>query len=289
MKNKQNLLELIETKKGELSKGQKRIAEYISKNYDKAAYMTASKLGKLVGVSESTVVRFAIEMGFEGYPEMQRSLQGLIRMRLTSVQRVDITNSRIGDGDILDKVLLSDAEKIRATIDSIDRDAFNAAVDAVIQAKNIYIVGVRSSSMLAGFLDYHFQMVFDNVRFIRTASGSEMFEQIINVGKGDVLIAVSFPRYSKRVINAVDYAHDAGADVVAVTDSAGSPIASRADQLLTASSDMASFVDSLVAPLSVINAMIVAVSRKRPDEVRRRLEKLEKIWDEYDVYEKTES
>lgn len=284
-----NLLVLMEERMSEFSKGQKRIARYILDHYDKAAYMTASRLGSIVEVSESTVVRFAIEVGFDGYPEMQRALQELIRTRLTAVQRVDVTNSLIGDDDVLDKVLGSDADKIRRTLDEIDRASFAEAVDKIVSARSIYIIGVRSSSTLAGFLNFNFRMILDNVKFVQTTSGSEMFEQIMNIGPEDVLIAISFPRYSKRIINAVEYASGAGADVISITDSPQSPIAAGANQLLLARSDMVSFVDSLVAPLSIINAIIVAVARKKPNEVRERLEKLEQIWDEYDVYDKTQS
>ncbi len=283
---KRNLIAMIEEGMHTFSKGQKRIANYILEHYDKAAYMTASKLGTLVGVSESTVVRFAIELGFEGYPEMQKSLQELIRMKLTSVQRVEVTNSLIGEGDVLEKILMSDAEKIRRTLEEVDREAFEAAVDKIVAADKIYIIGVRSSSSLAGFLNFNFRMIFDNVKFVQTTSGSEMFEQIMSIGPNDVMIAISFPRYSKRIVNAVEYAHNAGADVISLTDSHQSPIAGVADQLLLARSDLVSFVDSLVAPLSIINAIIVAVSRKKMDDIRVRFEKLEKIWDEYEVYDK---
>lgn len=278
----------MEERMPEFSKGQKRIARYILDHYDKAAYMTASRLGSIVEVSESTVVRFAIEVGFDGYPEMQRALQELIRTRLTAVQRVDVTNNLIGDEDVLDKVLGADSEKIRRTLDEIDRKSFNDAVDKIAGAGSIYIIGVRSSSTLAGFLNFNLRMILDNVKLVGTSSGSEIFEQIMNIGRGDVLIAISFPRYSKRLINAVEYAQSAGADVISITDSRQSPIAAGANQLLLARSDMVSFVDSLVAPLSIINAVIVAVARKKPDEVRERLEKLEHIWDEYDVYDKTQ-
>lgn len=283
-----NLLVQMEERMPEFSKGQKRIARYILDHYDKAAYMTASRLGSIVEVSESTVVRFAIEVGFDGYPEMQRALQELIRTRLTAVQRVDVTNNLIGDDDVLDKVLGSDSEKIRRTLDEIDRKSFNDAVDKIAGAGSVYIIGVRSSSTLAGFLNFNLRMILDNVKLVGTSSGSEIFEQIMNIGRGDVLIAISFPRYSKRIINAVEYAQSAGADVISITDSRQSPIAAGANQLLLARSDMVSFVDSLVAPLSIINAVIVAVARKKPDEVREHLEKLEHIWDEYDVYDKTQ-
>ena len=277
---------LIQTRMPEFSKGQKQIANYILAHYEKAAYLTASKLGGLVGVSESTVVRFAIELGFDGYPEFQRALQELIRTKLTSFQRIEVTNNLIGDADVLNKILLSDADKIRHTLETIDREAFNRAVDKIIGARHIYIIGVRAASSLAAFLSQNFQMIFDNVHFVQTTSGSEMFERIMRVGEGDVMIAISFPRYSKRTIDAVEYARGCGADVVAITDSVLSPIAQYANELLTAQSDMASFVDSLVAPLSVINALIVAVSKKKQDELDILFRRLERVWDEYDVYDK---
>ena len=284
-----DLLKTIENKMPEFSKGQRLIATYILECYDKAAYLTAARLGALVGVSESTVVRFAIELGYNGYPDFQHSLQEIIRNRLTSFQRIEVTNNLIGDGNVLDKVLLSDAEKIRHTMEEIDHASFEEAVDRIVSAKCIYIIGVRSSSSLAGFLNFNFRMVFDNVKFVQTTSGSEMFEQIMRIGEGDVMIAISFPRYSKRIINAVEYARSKNANVVALTDSKLSPIARYANQLLIAQSDMASFVDSLVAPLSIINAMIVAVSRKKQDELTERLRILEEVWEQYDVYDTKQS
>ena len=284
-----NLLSEIELRMPTFSKGQKLISNYILENYDKAAYMTAAKLGKIVQVSESTVVRFAIELGFDGYPEFQHALQEIVRTHLTSFQRMEVTNSLIGDGDILSKVLMGDAEKIKHTLDGIDRDSFDAAIDHIVSAKDIYILGVRASSSLAGFLSHGLRMIFDNVKFVQTTSGSEMFEQIMSIKENDVMIAISFPRYSARIIKAVNFAKNKGADVIAITDSATSPIAPQADQLLIAKSDMASFVDSLVAPLSIINALVVAVSRKKQKELTERLRKLEEIWDEYDVYDKNQA
>ena len=282
----QNLLQVISERMPTFSKGQRQIATYILEHYDRAAFMTASKLGGIVKVSESTVVRFADELGFDGYPELQRALQKLAKTQLTAAQRMEVADNLMGKDNILDKILLGDADKIRHTLDSIDRDAFYAAVDKIVNARNIYILGSRSSASLAGFLNFNFQLMFDNVRNVKVASGSEMFEQILDIGREDVLIAISFPRYSKRTVRAVEFAHDAGADVVSITDSAQSPIAANCDQLLTAHSDMASFVDSLVAPLSIINAMVAAVSMCRHDEVAARLRRLEAIWDEYDVYDK---
>ncbi len=285
---KRDILRILEENMSGFSKGQKLIAKYILQEYDKAAYMTASKLGQAVGVSESTVVRFVIELGYEGYPEFQKSLQELIRTKLTSFQRIEVTNNLIGKGDVLSKVLESDAEKIRKTLEGIDREAFEGAVNSIVNAKNIYILGVRSSSSLAAFLDHSLRMIFDNVRLVQTASGAEVFEQMLSVGEGDAVIAISFPRYSKRIIKATEYAHKSGADIVCLTDSVESPLAASADQLLVAQSDMASFVDSLVAPLSVINALVVAVSRSRQEQVTERLRHLEVLWDEYDIYDKTQ-
>ena len=281
-----DLLKMIEEGMPSFSKGQRLIAAYILEHYDKAAYYTASRLGTIVGVSESTVVRFANELGYEGYPELQRALKKLIRSRLTSFQRMEITNSLIGEDDVPEKVLASDIEKIRQTAAEIDHESFAAAVKNIVEAKNIYIIGVRSSSTLAGFLNHSLRMIFDNVRLVQTTSGSEMFEQIMQIGEGDVMIAISFPRYSSRIINAVEYAKGRGADIIALTDSKFSPIAAEADQLLLAYSDMASFMDSLVAPLSIINALVVAVAREREAEVSERLRILEEVWDRYDVYDK---
>ena len=283
---KQNLLHQLKDRMPTFSKGQRQIANYILEHYDRAAYMTASKLGTVVNVSESTVVRFADELGFSGYPELQRALQELAKTHLTAAQRMEVADSLLGKDNILEKVLLGDAEKIRHTLEGLDKDAFYAAVEKIVAARNIYILGSRSSASLAGFLTFNFRMMFDNVRNVEVTSGSEMFEQILDIGERDVLIAISFPRYSKRTVRAVQYAHHAGADVVSITDSAASPIAADCDQLLTARSDMASFVDSLVAPLSIINAMVAAVSMRSHDEVAVRLRRLEEIWDEYDVYDK---
>lgn len=285
---KRYLLKNIEQKMSTFSKGQKMIARYILENYDKAAYMTASRLGAETNVSESTVVRFADELGFSGYPAFQQALQEIVRTKLTSVQRIEVTNNLIGDGDVLTKVLMSDCEKIKHTLEEVDGDEFERAVNSLVEAKNIYIMGMRSSSQLAGFLNYNLRMIFDNVKLVQTTSGSEIFEQMMSIGPGDVMFAVSFPRYSKRIINAVDFARNSGADVIALTDSPLSPIASSATHLLVAHSDMVSFVDSLVAPMSIINAIIVAISRKKQAELTERLCQLEQIWDEYDVYDKNQ-
>lgn len=283
---KQNFLQLMSEREANFSKGQRALATYIREHYDRAAYMTASRLGAVVNVSESTVVRFANALGFEGYPEMQHTLQELARTNLTAAQRMGVADTLMDRDTLLDKVLLGDADKIRRTLEGLDRDAFRAAVDKIVQARHIYIIGSRSSATLAGFLNFNFRMMFDNVSLVEVSSGGEVFEHILNIGSEDVLIAISFPRYSNRTVRAVQYAHSNGADVVALTDSDQSPLAPFADQLLTARSDMASFVDSLVAPLSIINAMVAAVSMSKHDEVAARLCRLEEIWDEYDIYSK---
>ena len=280
-----NLLGEIQNRMSDFSKSQKLISNYILENYDNAAYMTASKLGATVKVSESTVVRYAIELGFDGYPEFQHSLQEIVRTKLTSFQRMEVTNSLIGDGDALTKVLMSDIDKIKRTVEDIDHEAFEAAVNSIVGAKNIYIIGIGSASVLASALNINLRMIFDNVRFIVASSATEIYEQIISIGEGDVMVAISFPRYSKKVVSAVNLAKKSGADVIALTDSAASPIASLADQNLFARSDMASFADSLVAPLSVINALVVEVSRRKQDELTVRLRQLEQIWEEYNVYD----
>ena len=281
-----DILTKIETMMPEFSKGQKAIGHYMLEHYDKAAYLTASKLGAVVRVSESTVVRFANELGFEGYPELQKSLQEIIRTRLTYNQRIAVTNNRIGDGELLDKVLLSDSEKIRATMDSISHEDFHRAVDKIISARQIFIMGVRSSASLASFLSYSLNLVFDNIRLVHTTSGSEVFESLFPMTKDDVLIAISFPRYSSRIVNAVEYAHQLGASVIALTDNRKSPIAEHASEVLVAQSDMASYIDSLVAPLSVINAITVAIGKKKQAEIEERFDKLETLWEEFDVYQK---
>ena len=276
-----SILHTIERNMPTFSKGQKRIADYILQNYDKAAFMTASKLGKLSGVSESTVVRFASELGYDGYPSMQRALQEMIRSKLTSVQRMEVTSSRMGEDDILEKVLTSDVEMIRATLEQTSRTDFRQAVDAINVARKIYILGVRSSAALASFMAFYFNLVYDNVVLVDTASASEIFEQMFRIDERDVCIAISFPRYSKQTINALRFISDRGATILSITDSAYSPIASFAKHLLVARSDMASFVDSLVAPLSLVNALIVAATLSRRGEVSENFNKLEEIWEEY--------
>ena len=282
------LLAKMEESIRRLSKGHKKIAAYIKENYDKAAFMTAAALGKKVGVSESTVVRFATELGFKGYPELQRALQQMIKSKLTAVQRMEVSQTLIGDGDIINSVLTGDIELIRETAERTSRDDFKHALAEINRAKRIYILGVSSSAALASFLAFYFNLVFDSVVLVDTSSASEMFEQMFRIDENDVCIAISFPRYSKQTVNAMRFIADRKAKIIAITDTDKSPIASFADYLLVARSDMASVVDSLTAPLSLINALIVGVTLSRREEVYDNFNKLEGIWDEYQVYEKTE-
>ena len=284
----QDILALIQENMNTFSKGQKRIAAFILDSYDKAAFMTASRLGKKVGVSESTVVRFAAELGYDGYPDMQKSLQKMIRNRLTSVQRIEVTNDRIGDQDLVSMVLQSDMEKIRLTLEELDRSAFDNAVKAIESAKRIYIIGVRSSAAIASFLGFYFNLIFDNVVNVTAGTASEMFEHLLRVGEDDVVIGVSFPRYSSRTVQAMSFARDRKATTVAITDSEASPLAPICKYTLKARSDMASFGDSLVAPLSLVNALLVAVSRAKNDDLANTFQTLERIWEDYGVYEKVQ-
>ena len=284
----QDILALIQENMNTFSKGQKRIAAFILDSYDKAAFMTASRLGKKVGVSESTVVRFAAELGYDGYPDMQKSLQKMIRNRLTSVQRIEVTNDRIGDQDLVSMVLQSDMEKIRLTLEELDRSAFDNAVKAIVSAKRIYIIGVRSSAAIASFLGFYFNLIFDNVLNVTAGTASEMFEHLLRVGEDDVVIGVSFPRYSSRTVQAMSFARDRKATTVAITDSEASPLAPICKYTLKARSDMASFGDSLVAPLSLVNALLVAVSRAKNDDLANTFQTLERIWEDYGVYEKVQ-
>ena len=282
-----DILSTIHNKLPTFSKGQKRIAQYILDDYDKAAFQTASVLGKTVQVSESTVVRFASLLGYDGYPEMQRALQEMVLNRLTSVQRIEVGAERIAqEEDMLSAVLLGDADRIRATVESIDRAAFNGAVEALLHARRIYILGVRSSAALATFLSYYFNFIFDDVRLISCASDSQMFEQLVRISPQDVLVGISFPRYSTAAIRAMEFSEKAGARTIALTDSPDAPVAKNAQYVLCAKSDMVSLADSMIAPMSVLNALIVSVASKRRQETSQIFDRLETIWDTYHVYEK---
>ena len=267
------------------SKGQRAIAKFMLENYDKAAFMTAGKLGKLVGVSESTVVRFAADLGYDGYPSMRKALQEMLRNRLTSVQRIEVAKDRIDDKEIIKSVITSDMQNLQASLEALNRDSFDEVVNSIVEAKAVYIVGMRTSTALASFLGQYLNLLHDNVRVINNTAASEIHEQIIRIGRGDLFLGISYPRYSSHTVDAMQFAKKMGAKVVAITDSSASPLASIADVSMFAKSEMVSFIDSLVAPMSLINAMIIAVARRNKDSVSETFTRLENLWMEHDVYE----
>ena len=283
-----SVLHTIQSRMNSFSKGQKRIAAYILENYDKAAFMTANKLGKTAQVSESTVVRFATELGYDGYPTMQKALQEIIRGKLTSIQRIQASNDQMTDPDILGTVMQRDMNSIHTAIIQADRAEFNRVVDKLVHAEHIYLLGVRSSSFLAGYLNFYFHLIFKNVTLVQNFSAGEIFEQMLHIGPGDVLVGISFPRYSKMTENAVHFACDRGADVIAITDSQMSPLYQLASASLLVRSDMISMVDSMTAPLSLLNALIVAVGRQKREEISNTYSELEKVWSRYNIFGKTE-
>lgn len=285
MNQSNDLLHRIDERYAQMSKGQKLLSEYITENYDKAVYLTAEKLGKIVGTSESTVVRFATHLGYQGYPEFQKALEELVKNKLNSIQRMEVTYGRISQSEILESVLQSDAEKIRLTMEQMNQENFEQALDLILNANRVYIIGTRSCAPLASFLAYYFNLIFDHVHVLHTSSSSELYEQMVRIGEQDVMIGISFPRYSVRTLKAMEFAHNRKAQVIALTDSVHSPMIPYATCTLLAKSDMASIVDSLVAPLSVINALIVGLCMRKQDEVAATLKTLEKIWDDYEVYE----
>ena len=283
-----DVLAVIENGSAGFSKGQRGIAKYILENYDKAAFMTAGRLGVTVGVSESTVVRFAAELGYDGYPGMRKALQEMIRNRLTSVQRIEVAKELIDDSNVLEAVLSADMEKLQKTIEEIDSASFDAAVDAIINAKHVYIVGMRSSTALASFMGYYLNILRDNVYLLHDTAVSEIYEQVLRIGEGDVFIAMSYPRYSTRTVKAMRFVKSAGATTIGLTDGDSSPLVELSDILLYAKSDMVSFLDSLIAPLSLINALIVSIGLRSKDALSDTFKRLETVWSENDVYEHAE-
>ncbi len=288
MNTNNDLMNRINRYYGSMSKGQKLLANYIADYYDKAVFLTAAKLGETVGVSESTVVRFAMTLGYKGYPDFQKALEEMVRNKLNSIQRMEVTYGRISQPKILESVLRSDEEKIKETLQNIDDRAFEMAVDTILNADKIYVIGIRSCASLASFLAFYLNLIFNNVVLLNTNNSSEIFEQMIRINSKDVIIGISFPRYSMRTLKALEFANNRNAKVITLTDSVNSPMNLYSSCNLIAKSDMASIVDSLVAPLSVINALIVSLCMKKQDEVASTLEVLENIWDEYQVYERDE-
>ncbi|MTI70236.1 MAG: MurR/RpiR family transcriptional regulator [Firmicutes bacterium] len=281
--SKRDLLKLIQLNFNRLSKGQKLIAQYITSHYDKAAFMTASKLGEKVGVSESTVVRFANALGFSGYPSLQRSLQELIKNKLTTVQRLGMADDLSNKDVFLKKILRADMDNIRSTLDEIDTETFEEVVDIICNAKRIYVLGLRSSTALAGYLGFYLSLISDNVKVVSFGM-SDIFEQLLRVSEEDLVIGISYPRYSRKTIEALRYVQKRNCKIVGISDSLISPIASIADHTLVARSNMVSFVDSLIAPMSLINALIIAIGMRNKDEVTKYFKRLEDIWDEYNIY-----
>lgn len=281
-----DIIRRIKEKSHDFSKRQKIIAEFVTESCEKAAYMTAAKLSEKTGVSESTVVRFACELGFDGYPDFQKSLQSAVKTQMTSVQRMELAYEKIGSRNVLDSTLKTDIGFIEKTLETIDKVQFEKAAIAISNANKIYITGIRSAAALAEFAGFYLNLIFNNVQLIKSTGGDDLFEQILNVGKGDVIIGISFPRYSKNTIKALRYAKANGATVIGITDSINSPVVAESELCLIAESDATSFVDSLAAPFSVINALIVAVGMNNKEKLQNNLEKLERIWDEYEVYDK---
>ena len=280
MGNSDDLMSRLCEKMPTFSKGQKRLANYIMTSYDKAVFLTAARLGKAVAVSESTVVRFAMQLGYEGYPQFQEALEELVRTKLNSIQRIEIASGQMSQSKVLEYILDADAEKIKLTKDEIDKKAFEQAVETISSARTIYVIGIRSCAPIASFLSFYLNLIFDDVRNINTNNSSELFEQMIRINEEDVIIGISFPRYSVRTLKALEFANNRNAKVIAITDSKHSPMNLYSSCNLLARSDMASIVDSLVAPLSVVNALIVALCMKKKDKVINNLETLEEIWDE---------
>ena len=288
MSDNKKMLDLIKNSYSKFSKSQKRIAEYITSHPDRAAFMTAAKLGSVVDVSESTVVRFATELGYEGYPEFLKALREVIKNKLTPVQRMEITSSKLGDEDVLKKVIQSDIDKLKLTLDIVDTKYFENAVNALANAKTVYILGARTCFSLASFLEVYLNMLLDNVKIITANSASDVFEQMYRINSDDVLIAISYPRYSQRTFNGVQYASEKGAHIIAITDSQASPIVPYAVSPLIAECDLANFVDSLVAPLSLINALIVALVMRNKEKAVTAFETLEDVWNKYHAYRNPE-
>jgi len=288
MSNSNQILNRINERYSCMSKGQKILATYITDNFDKAVFLTAAKLGEEVGVSESTVVRFATHLGYRGYPEFQKALADMLTTKLHSSKRTEVTYGRMDKSKVLESVLRADYERIQKTIDTIDESAFNLAIELLLQAKKIYVIGIRSCAPLAEFLAFHLNLIFKEVKLIHSNSSSELFEQMMYIGKDDVIVGISFPRYSMRTLKAMEFANNRNAKVITLTDSVHSPLNLYSSCNLIAASDMGSVLDSLVAPLSVINALIMAVCMKKQKEVVKNLDELEEIWNEYQVYESDE-
>lgn len=276
-------LKVIQNNFSYLSKGQKKVAEFIINDYDKAAFMTAARLGEVVGISESTVVRFANTLGYIGYKDLQKSLQELIKNKLTTVQRLSMVNSFSNDESVLRKVMEKDMDNIEKTINEMDYENFEKSIELILNSEKVYIIGMRSSNFLAGYLGFYLSFLLENIKVV-TSGPNDVFEQLLNANDKDLIIGISYPRYSKRTLEALDYCKEKGCKIISITDSLISPASNYSDLSLVASSDMLSFVDSLVAPMSLINALIVTIGLHKKDDVKSSFESLEDIWEKYNVY-----
>lgn len=283
-----DILRALEQRLPTFSKGQRVLARFVLDHYDKAAFMTASRLGKEVGVSESTVVRFAAELGFRGYPGMKKALQEVVRSRLTAVERLEVAEQTMNTRDVARVVLRADIANLQATLDETDEAAFNTAVDRIVSARRIFLVGMRTSTTLSNFFGFYLNLLRDNVHVIQDTAAMEVYEQMLRVREGDLVIGISFPRYSNRTINAMKYARDRGAGTLGITDTKASPLNDYSDVCLFAKSEMVSFLDSLVAPMGLINALIVAIGTRDRERTRQTFKDLEDIWSEYGVYQTIE-
>lgn len=284
----QNIIDFINSSDIKMSKSQKKISEYITNHYDSAAFMTASKLADEVGVSESTVVRFASELGYDGFPQFQKSLREHVKNKLTPIQRMEITSSKLGDEDIFKKVVQADIDKLKQTLDTVNTKDFESAIDSLVNAKTVYILGARTSFSLASFLEVYLNILLDNVKVVTANSTSDVIEQMYRIGSEDALIAISYPRYLQRTLNGVKFASERGAKIIAITDSIKSPIVNYSESSLIAECEVGNFVDSLVAPLSLINALIVAIVMRNKDKAAQKFQSLENIWEKYHAYKNTE-
>lgn len=284
--NTNDLMNRINRSYSKLSKGQKMLANYISDNYDKAVFLTASKLGSIVGVSESTVVRFSMVLGYKGYPEFQKALEEMVRNKLNSIQRMKVTSERVNQSGVLETVLKSDEELIKKTRENVDGKIFDHAVEMILNARKIYVIGIHSCAPLAQFLYFYLNLIFSDVVLVHTNNSSEVFEQMLRIDEKDVIIGISFPRYSMMTVKALEFANRRRAGIITLTDSIYSPVNLYSSCNLIANSGMASIVDSLVAPLSLINALILALCMNKKDDVAESMKLLENIWDEYNVFEK---
>lgn len=286
MNNKTDLISLIKSNYYKFSKGQKQISQFIIEHYDKAAFMTAAKIGETVDVSESTVVRFASALGYSGFPELQKALQVLIKNKLTTVQRISLDEDISDDtGKLHKKILRSEINNMRYLLENIDTSALDKASDIILNARKVYILGLRTSSTLANYLGYYLDVILDNVKVLNNIGVNSLYEEIIRIKEEDVLIVISFPRYSNSTMEATKFVKDHNAKIIAVTDTEASPFYSIADVSLLAKSNMVSFIDSLVVPMCMINSLIINIGIHEKEDIVQYYDRLEELWDSHSIYQ----